>query len=292
MILKSILGNPESPIEKLDPALKSVEAIAQCSGEKIAQESYCLFHMIMGVNVSNLQHYNSEKKWTASRFAMQGAYKHKIPPPAKELKNIITFLDYHLIHGDQFDESIQNALQVLTLHNDDKSIQDALQALTSRGLQNISSIFQESKPIQLREVALLFLPVIGKRLFNDDPLEANEKESLCALWAHTISAIKCTDNIQVAILDVFFQIIGSTNWQPHIVSWVWKPLEFIASIEDPKHLRRCLDNTDFMALIKDGEDMDAKLHWLGILGLKYESVVPEAQEKLGISNNKEQVHKC
>ena len=265
-----------------------MELIAPLSENAIAQRSYDLFHVVMQAPIS--QAYSEEKKCDASRLTMHGAYKSdKFLPWVEDPQDILTFLDHHFdlaTRGDQNqDEPIQNALRALAYASDPVTIEvlkhfDPTKPSFVRG---ICYVYRDKKPLELRKAALFFLPLIGDKWFNTPHpiMEPDQMRSLCADWASAVDDIEHTYDVQKATLAVLFGMINSPHWRPHILTEKWKLLECFTSVpDDSQPLRRCIDNSDLLDVIKDMDNQAALFLWLAVLWLKYKELIPQVRVQL------------
>ena len=286
--LVDTFGNPNHAIEEIDRALETMELIAPASENDIATRSYHLFHVAMQAPVSDA--YTQEKKWQASRLAMHGAYKwDKFLPQVEYPNDILTFLDHHFDlatrGGQNQDEPIQNALRALAYASSPVAIEalkdfDPTEPSFVRG---ICYVFQDTKPLQLRRTALLFLPLIGDKWFNttNPIMEPDQMKDLCVDWASAVDGINHTHDVQKASLAVLFDMINSTHWRPRIIPDKWKLLEYFTSVpDDSQPLKRCLDNPEIMDVVSKVNDPAVTVLWLAILWFQYNELIPEVREQL------------
>ena len=105
--------------------------------------------------------------------------------------------------------------------------------------------------------------------------------SLCVDWASAVDGIEHTSDVKKATLSVFFGMINSSHWRPHIVPGKWKLLEYFDSLPDDfLPLRRCLDNPELIGAISEVVNPAAMVLWSTILWLKYKELIPEVREQL------------
>jgi len=105
--------------------------------------------------------------------------------------------------------------------------------------------------------------------------------SLCVDWASAVDGIEHTYDVQKATLAVLFGMINSSHRRPHNVVEKWKLLEYFTSVpDDSQSLRRCIDNPEFMEVIKNVDNPAATFLCLAILWLKYKELIPEVWEQL------------
>ena len=280
--------NPSSTADEIDHALESIELIAPLSENDVAQKSYDLFHIVMQAPVS--LSYSQEKKWEASRLTMHGAYKRdRFMPWVEDPHDLLTFLDHHfglaIRHDQNQDEPIQNALRALAYASGPVTLEalERFDPTEPSFVRGICYAFQGNKPSQLRKTALVFLPLIGDRWFNTTRpiMKPDQMKRLCVDWASAVDGIEHTCDVQNVILAVFFGMINSPHWRPHIVAEKWELLDYFTSVpDDSQPLRRCLDNPDLMDGIRSVECPTAMVLWLAILWLKYKELIPQVQEQL------------
>ena len=281
-------GNPSPTADEVNCALEVMELITPLPRNNVAQQSSNLFYTIMRSPTSLA--YSEEKKWEASRLAMRGAYKwDKFSPWVKDPLNVIAFLCHHFdlitSGGENQDGPIQDALHALAYASSPATIKalkhfDPTEPSFIRG---ICHAYQGNKPFQLRKAALFFLPLIGDRWFNTPHpiMDPDQMRSLCADWASTVDGIEHTYDVQRVAATVFFGMINSPHWRPHIVPDKWKLLEYFTSVpDDSRPLRRCIDNPELMDVIKNVEDPAIMVLWLKILWSKYGELIPQVQEQL------------
>ena len=257
-----------------------MELIAPLSYRDIPQKSYRLFEVIMEAP--------GETKWDASRLAMHGAYKRGgLSPKIDNPDKVLTFLEYHFKlateDNENQDEPIQHALCALSCASE-PSIQalkdfDSTKASFVRG---ICHVFQDNRPFQLREVALLFLALISDKWFEtpNTIMTRGEMRKFCAGWASFVDSAEPTNDVQEATLAVFFGMIGSPHWCGHMALGKWRLLErFTPVLDDPRSLR-CLNNPELMDEIKAIGDPALVAHWLKVLWLKYTELNTQVQNQL------------
>ena len=284
--LTEIFKKPSPTTAEIDCALESMKLIVPLSEDSVAKKSYELFRVVMKAPVSST--YSQEKKWEASRLAMHGAYKsNKSFPRVKDPHDILTFLSHHfnLAPGSDRnqDEPIQNALRALAYALEPVAV-DALKSFDPTEpsfIRGICSAFKDNKPPQLRTAALSFLPLIGDKWFTADPImESDQMKSLCVDWASAVDSIEHT-RLRKAILEVFFGMVNSSHWRPHIVAEKWKLLDHFTWVPDSQQLKKCIDNPDLIDAIRSVENTGtAGALWLKILWLKYKELIPQVQKQL------------
>ena len=262
--------------------------IAPLSENDIATRSYALFHVAMQVPLTDA--YTEAKKWQAARFAMHGAYKwDRSLPWVGDPQDTLAFLDHHfqLATRDAEDQDgpIENALRALAFASNDVT-HEALKAFNpteSSFVQGICYAFQDDRPFRLRKAALFFLPLIGDRWFNtpDPIMEPDQMKGLCVDWASAVDGIEHTSGVKKATLSVFFGMMNSSHWRPHIVPGIWKLLEYFNSLPDDfLPLRRCLDNPELIGAISEVVNPAVMVLWSTILWLKYKELIPEVRGQL------------
>ena len=280
---------------RIDNALEAMRLIAPLSESDIATNSHDLFHAIMRAPVSPA--YTEEKKWEASCLALHGAYKwDEVPPGIEDPKDILCFLSSHselAEKGEDHDEPIEDALRALASASPRETI-EALQNFDPTQppfVHGIRFAFQDIRPREVREAALLFLPLIADTWFNapDPIMTPDEMKSLCVDWASAIDEVGySTPAVQKAALAVLLDMMNSPHWRPHIVPEKWKLLEYFTSAvpDDSQALKRCLDNTELVKEISNMGNSEAVTLLSTILWLKYGELVFEVRERLGASAKK------
>ena len=266
--------------------------IAPLSETDIVKNSHDLFHAIMRAPVSPA--YSEENKWEASRLALHGAYKwDEVLPRVEDPNDILAFLSHHFElaeKGEDHDEPIQDALRALASAPPPEAIEalqnfDPTQPSFVRGIR---FAFQDIRSREVREAALLFLPLIADTWFNapDPIMTPGEMESLCVDWASAVDEVgHSTPAIQKATLAVLLDMMNSRHWRPHIVPEKWKLLEHFSSAvpDDSQALKRCLDNMELVKVISNMGNPGAVTLWSTILWLKYGELVLEVREWLEAS---------
>ena len=283
--LVTTFRSPNSTFDEIDCALEALRLIAPLSENVIATKSYDLFHVVMRAPVSPA--YSNEKKWEASRLALNGAYKwDKVLPLVGDPQNILTFLNHHFelaSQGENQDEPIQNALRALAYASSPETLKsfDPTQLSFVRGILHV---FKRNKPLQLRKAALFFLPLIGDRWFNtrNPIMDPDEMSILCEDWASAVDDVGTTStHVQNAALVVLFGMMNSRHWRPHIAREKWKLLEYFASVpDDSEPLKRCLENSELVHAISKVDNPDATILWSAILWLKYKDLTTEVRKQL------------
>jgi len=264
-----------------------MELIAPLSKKEISQNSYYLFRVVMQAPIS--PSYTQENKWEASRLALRGAYKcDKFLPSVEDPQEILAFLEYHFEFagrgGRDHHEPIQNALRALA-HSPGPTIEALRRFDLARPpfVHDICRLFQNDKPPQLCEAALLFLPLIGDRWFDvPDPITGpGQMMSLCMDLASVVERLEHTHAVQRASLVVLLRMINSPHWRPHIVPENWRLLEYFTSVpDDDIPLRRCIDNPELIDAISALNNPDVLALWLVVLCWKYEELIPQVQKRL------------
>ena len=299
--LTQMFRHPIPTIDEIDHALLALRVIAclsksdvaLLSGNDVARDSYCLFHLVMQSPVSIP--YPQDKKWEAARLTMYVAYKwDKLFSWVKDPQDILTFLDHHFdsdtfhlaITGSQnSDEPIQNALRALAYASEPTAIKalERFNPTEPSFIRGICHVFQEDHPLQLRKAALFFLALISDKWFNTPQpiMGSDQMKTFCVDWASAVDAIEHTHDAQKAIIVVLFGMINSHHWRPHIVTEKWKLLEYFTSVpDDSLPLRRSIDNPELMDVIRNMGNPATVVLWLAILWLKYKELVPQVQEQL------------
>ena len=263
--------------------------------EEIATKSYDLFRVVMKAQVPQAY---PEDGWEASRLAMHGAFGWGgVMPSVENPQDILNFLHHHLLpSGGNRDEPIQEALHALSsvtgpVMNEALKQFDSTQSSFVRGL---CSAFQGNRPPQLRKAALLFLPLVADIWFNTPAplMKPGEMKILCRDWASAVDDVRAmggtnTNEIRQPALAVFFNMINSAYWRPHIVPGKWKLLkDFTSDPYDCEPLRRCLDNPELINAVPNAGNPAARNFWLAILWSKYELLTPDVREKLATTTSK------
>lgn len=100
-------------------------------------------------------------------------------------------------------------------------------------------------------------------------MEPNQTRSLCVDWASTVDGIERAYYVQKAAFTVFFGMIDSPRWRPHIVVEKWKLLWYFTLVpNDSQPLRRCINSLELMYAIRGMGNLVALVLWLEILWLK------------------------
>jgi len=287
-IYESLTRTFQNPVStpKISRALEAMELIAPLSKEEISRNSYDLFRVIMRIPVSP---YTREKKWEASRLALQGAYKcDKFLPSVEDPQEILTFLEYHFElagkGGQDHNEPIQNALRAL-VHSPGPTIEvlRRFDPTQPSFVHNICRLFQNDKPPHLCKAALLFLPLVGDRWF-DAPhpiMGPGQMIGLCMDLASVVDRFEHTHDVQKAFLAVLLRMINSPHWRPHIVPENWRLLEYFTLVpDDDIPLRSCIDNPELIDAISALKNPDVLALWLVVLCWKYEELIPQVQKRL------------
>ena len=281
--------NPSPSTDEVDRALEAMELITPLPMGVIASNSYRLFHVVMHTPISDA--YSRVKRWQAARHAMHGACKwdgglERLDDP----QDILTFLNCHisLIPRPKKirDEAIQNAMRAVAYDPGPATI-EALELFDSTNpffLRGIPYAFEGGQPLQLRKAALLFLPLIGDKWFNNTPypiMEPDQMNSFCVDWASAIDSVDSTPEIQKAVLAALFGMINSSHWRPHIFPDKSKLLEYFSLVPNyhSKPFRRCLDNPEVTSAISEMGDPAAMSRWLAILWVKYTELIPQVREQ-------------
>ena len=276
----------------IDCALEAVELITAHSDKVVATESYKLFGVIMQRRVST--DYTEEKKWKAARLALHGAYKYnqdEDPPQVEDPQLVLDFLRHHLKlveKGEDHDGPIQNALHALAFKPTPKTIQtlEAFDPTQPSFVHGICQVFQKNKPLQLREAALSFLPLIADKFFNTHVtiMKDEEMKSLCANWASAVDEVWGAESGCDAALAVLLNMINSSHWRPNVVPDKWKLLKHLDLIpDDSQPLARCLQNPGLVDAVSTAGNQDAMDLWSKILLSKYDELDPTVKERLEAS---------
>jgi len=266
-----------------------MEFISPLSKKEIAQSSYQLFHAIMQAPVSHA--YSQEKKWEASRLALHGAYRcAEFLPPVGDPQHILAFLEHHFDlatgdHGENRDEPIENALRALAYASDSATIKglEGFDPKRPSFVRGVCYAYQHDRPLPLRKAAFSFLPLICDRWF-DTPhpiMEPDQANNLYGNWNSIVQSVEHTQNTNKAILSVLLEMINSIHWRPHVAPEDWGLLRYLSSVPDDfQPLRKCIDNPELIQVIRNTEDQTPMLHWLPILWLKHQELVPKVREGL------------
>lgn len=286
--LGEVFGSHEFTTGQINRALEAMKLIAPLS-EEIATKSYQLFRVIMRAQLPQAP----EKKWEASRLAMRGAFTwENVLPSVEDPLSILDFLNHHFgptaPGGQNQDEPIQNALRALA----SVSGPTITQALSDFDLTQPSFVhgvrlaFQSGRPPKLRKAALLFLPRIADRWFNNpaELMGSNEMKVFCQDWATAVDDFGATDDIRKPTLEVFFSMVNSACWRTHIVPEKWALLkDFTSNPEDSEPFDRCLSNPELIHLIPNEGSPTPRGHWLAILWLRFERLSPDVRNKLELA---------
>ena len=107
----------------------------------------------------------------------------------------------------------------------------------------------------------------------------NQVSRLYVDWASTVDTIEHTYGAKKAILPVFFGMISSPRWFPHLVSEKCNLLEYFISVPDDSQFpRKCINNPWLMNTIRGVKNPTAIVLWLAILWLKYKELTPQVLE--------------
>ena len=290
--LVGTFNDTTSTTPKIDHALEAMRFIAPFSETDIVRNSHDLFHAIMRGTVSHA--YSKENKWEASHLALHGAYKwDEVLPRVEDPNDILAFLSHHFElaeKGEDHDEPIQDALRALASAPRPETIEalqnfDPTQPSFVRGIR---FAFQDIRSREVREAALLFLPLIADNWFNtpDPIMTPDEMKILCVDWASAVDRVgPSTPAVQKAALSVLLDVMNSPHWRPHIVPEKWKLLEYFTSAvpDDSPALKRCLDNMELVKEISNMGNPEAVTLWSTILWLNYGELVLEVREWLEAS---------
>ena len=276
--------SPDLKIYEVNCAIEAMELLAPLS-EEIAAKSYGLFHVIMQAQVHPTY---AERKWEASRLAMEGAYKwDEVLPPVGDPQDVLTFLNYHFSSTAQYqDEPIQNALRALgsiPSHAMNEAFRGFNDQTRSSFVRGIRHAFRNDRPLKLRKAAFFFLPIIADSLFNVSPpvMEDEKMGAFSVDWASAVDGVGATNDVRKATLTVLFDMINSAHWRPHIVAGKWSLLkDFISDPDGSEPLRRCLGNPELIDAIPNVGSPGARALWLAILWLKHDELTPSVREKL------------
>ena len=274
----------------INRALEAMELITPLSGDDIATRSYQLFYIVMQAPVSPA--FTEEMKWEASHLALHGAHKwSSIPPLVGNPECILTFLVHHFElaaqHGEKHDEAIKNALHVLAYASDPITIQalEDFDPTQPSFISGIRYVFQRAKPLQLRMVALRFLPRVSDKWFNTPHpiMTPHEAEHFSVDWAAAVNEVG-TDDIRNPALTVLFNMVNSPHWRLYIVADKWKLLEhFISEPGDSQPFKRCLENPEVVDAIWEGGNRDAIILWSTILLLRYKDLKNEVLQRFAVA---------
>jgi hypothetical protein len=250
--------------------------------DEVASKSYDLFHVIMDASVPETY---MDQKWEAARLTIHSAYKGgKFKPRVEnQSKHILLFLNYHFglatRPGQDQDESIRIALHALicTSNPTFTMAPRPFDPTESSFVRGIRYAFQDDRPLNLRQTALLFLPLIRDEWFKTGSLtmDPEQMKRFCADWASTVECVEQTPVVKTAALTIFFEMINSPQWRPCVVPETWALLEHPMSFPYGFHPpRSCINNPDLMDAIKDVDNPMAVMRWVGFLWLKYGELDP------------------
>jgi hypothetical protein len=100
-------------------------------------------------------------------------------------------------------------------------------------------------------------------------MESNQTRSLCVDWASIVDGIERAYYVQKAAFTIFFGMISSPRWRPHIVMEKCKLLGYFTLVpDDSQPLRRCINSPELMYAIRRMGNLVALVLWLEILRLK------------------------
>lgn len=283
-----MIQNPHITVEEIRCALGAVGFIEPLFESRMAERDYYLFHAVMQTPVADAP--TQGKKRQVIRFTLRGAHTwDKFLPWIRDPQDILAFLDHHFELATQVgtnqDGPIQNALHAF-VNPSSAGTGEALKRFDPTEpsfVCGIRYIYQDDKPLQLRKLALLFLPFISGRFFSAPHpiMEPDQMRSFCADWASAVDNVEHSHNIQKAALAVLFGMMNSPHWRPHIIPDKWNLLGyFIAAPYNPEPLRRCLDNPELMDAVSEVENPATMLHWLAISWLNYKELILEVRERL------------
>ena len=278
-----IIWKDSTKYDEIARALKAMELIVPLSTSLGATKNYGLFRTVMRTP--------SWGKWEASRLTLHGAYKGDDLPPVDDPQDVLTFLDYHFklvldpkirdraIH----DEPIRDALHALAHASNPATIKAANFDLTQLSfVSGICFAFEDNRPHELREAALVFLSLIGDTWFDAAyRIIPGKMKSFCMDWATAVDSIKHTSNAKNAILMALFHMMDSPHWRHLIPVGKWKLLEYYPSIpEDCQPWKKCLENPKLVADISQVTDPEAIALWPKVLWLKYDKLTSAVQKEL------------
>ena len=249
--------------------------------------SYKVFQMVMQSCVPETC---SKKKWKVSCLAIHNAYiDNQSPPGAKELKAILTFLSHYfdlgIADGKYQDVPIQNALHVLASTTSPTTI-EAIKQLNPTGnwfVYGIRHTLQSDRAPELREAALLFLPLIADIWFHPSTIIMGsiEMDSFCTDWASAVDSVELTSATLKASLTVLFAMISSPLWRPHIVPDKWTLLKHFRSVPaDLEPLNLCIKNPGLIDEIRHVDNHEAMVLWAEILWSNYAKLTLKIREQL------------
>ena len=246
---------------------------------------------------------HSEKKWEVARLTIRGAYVgDKFIPQVeghqdKDTHYILDFLNHHFElatrqdqgqdGGQDWDEPIRIALRALVCTSNPASIAllESFDPSEDPFVRGIQHTLEDIRPPNLREAALLFLPLICDQWFKTGSANASlgsVRRDFCVDWASAVDRASETSAVKTAALTFLLGMIGSPDWRPHIVPAKFTLLEGLRSIpEDCQPLRSRINNPDFVDAIEDVENPTAMAHWVTILWANYAELDDEMWGAVG-----------
>jgi hypothetical protein len=285
-------------IDGIDRALDAMAIIASLS-EEIATPSYILFQIIIRAQATERAPVTQDYHWKmreAARLAMHGAFRWDRDgalPLVEDPRDIYDFLNLHFTPTASGirEEPVKDAFRALTSVSGPaiNRVLDHFDPTKRSFVHGIMFAFRGDRSPQLRKAAFFFLPLIADKWFNSPTkyMESEDMDDFCEDWASALDDAGAIDEVLRPALVVFFNMMNSTQWRPHIVAEQWGLLEhFILDTADPEPLRRCLSNVELIDEISNAENPGARVLWLVILWLKYEQLTPGVQQKLEAATKK------
>ena len=272
-------------------ALNALGLATRLSRERVITElSYVLFKLIMASNELTDQH------WEAARFAVDGACSVVSPSVVGEPKELVRFLDYHIVlhgSGEDYESYITPALKaLLRLQDLDDVHPPTFQCIrgfnwTSPSfVRGICSMIQPQYNPQLRGDTTFLIALVSDTWFDRvasvmNPQEISEFGENMALFMDQIVHQTHTKKNAVAVL---FGMLRSPSWREHIVTRFWKVLAYCNLVGGLEVVKLCLENaiqllefTKGLSLSDDGEGLK---WWYGTLWFYYHKLSPTVQAEV------------
>jgi len=232
-----------------------------------------------------------DRLWIPARLSMKGAYSStEWIPPTGDLKNILDFLHFHILQRESIgDEPIYHAFRSIVI---DASVEKrrslaAYDFGSSFFIDAITELLSNKDHIPLRRMSLLILPELDSLLFTSEiAFDDTERASkFVGAWSAAIGELlhgTANPHVEVAGIKILLAISNLRCLRVHIPPERWDlAYKFpVILYSSSSSMQRCTQNPDILPYIKQSAGVTGALGWLGMLWMKYHSLLKEVREDL------------
>lgn len=273
------------PAGNITAAAEALSLVVLVRDERIGEKSFALFRKIM-----NLVR-NDDRLWESARLSMKGAFSPIARVPlVGDLNAIFEFLHHHISSKRRTtcgDGPIYHSFRAIASARAETRRELARYDFASPlVIDTIVQVLANKGDKALREVALIILPELDDQLFISDKAfkdAGKAKEFVISWWAAVESCRTDTPGrVECAAAQVFFAIANSPCLRAYIPPDAWgftNTLHYILEANPPS-LRRCTQNSDLLAFVKQASPEEGLPSWMAMLWMGYESLSKDSQDQL------------